>query len=180
MNLRRLLNVAALLLGAFASLPARAAVVLIDFEDLTPGTFYSNTVIDSFRFSPNCHYDLLPAGFSPAGYEQSAWIGFDGSGCLSGGTYNAAFLGPAEYHFANSPQHMVLWVDYLGHPFTLESVFVNFLENRCHLLKGRALRRCYCRRQRSDISRLTSAAAIGRASSGSCSSKQAALGHLSV
>lgn len=111
---------------------AAARLVTLDFENLAPtGTGQSsNVVIDGFRFSPNCHYDAVPASNSPNafvnGYQNTGWIGTDSSGCYT--SINPEFLGPAEYAPTPGqlPSAAVLWIDYFGQTFSLESVFLNF------------------------------------------------------
>ena len=40
--------------------PAKSGVITIGFEDQTPGAIITtNLQIGRFRFSPNCHYDLM-------------------------------------------------------------------------------------------------------------------------
>ena len=111
---------------------ASARLVTLDFENLaaTGAGQSSNVVIDGFRFSPNCHYDALPASNSPnqfvRGYQNTGWIGTDSSGCSR--SSNADFLGPDGYDPipGQSPFSAVLWIDYFEQTFSLESVFLNF------------------------------------------------------
>lgn len=102
--------VAVMLAGALLTTYSHveSAVVNIDFEDQTPGFFPNNLTIGNFRFSPSCHYDIVPA--RPV--YQSQWIGFDGSACGLPGSTNPNFLGPAGL----PPS---LWVDYSATPFSL-------------------------------------------------------------
>ena len=88
--------------------PAQSAVILVDFEDQTPGVFHENLTINGFRFSPNFHYDLMEATVNDPFYFDypSRWIGTD----ASGESTNPNFLG--------LPGGQSLWVDYSGRPFS--------------------------------------------------------------
>ena len=114
---------------AVCSLQCRAAPVMtIDFDKETPRFLQaSNTIIDGFRFSPNCHYDLDGPRPGGLGFNDTNWMGFDGSGCFAGADalFNKDFLGPAQYGRASSDFHEGMWFDFFEHPFTLESAFFN-------------------------------------------------------
>ena len=101
--------------------PADSAILTLDFEQVEPdiggGFVYANITSGGFRLSPGCHVHHMTAPGS--GYNDSNWISWDLSGCLSPGTGNPDYVGeqPGDY----------LHVDYFGKPFTLESVyFVGF------------------------------------------------------
>jgi hypothetical protein len=101
------------LLAAIA-LPANAALITLDFNNLTPGYFAEDLNLQGFRLSPNCHYDAIPSG----GYSGSAWLGFDTSGC-SGSLFNPDYVGPPP----TLPNTARLYVDLYGAEFSLVSVY---------------------------------------------------------
>ena len=99
---------AAILAALLSISMAQASVITIDFEDPTLGAGAVNLEIGSFRFSPNFHYDLVPAFVQST--HPSRWIGFDGA---DPSTKNPNFLGPT------SVVNPSLWVDFSGAPFSL-------------------------------------------------------------
>jgi hypothetical protein len=98
---------------------ATAGTVVVDFEGLFGG---QQTYVESgFRFSPSCHFDLVdsydPFGTTPQGYNHTRYMGWDApSGCP-----NPDFIGPPE--LLTLPLGAFVYVDYGGHPFSIESFF---------------------------------------------------------
>jgi len=110
-----------LLLGVLgAPLFAHAALVTLDFDDQTPGSYFGNMVVDGARFSPSCHMDIVAPsdGAWLSGYDDTSWAGFDRSGCL-GGDWNDAYLGGAV-----SETDALLWMDLGGAAFDLTELYL--------------------------------------------------------
>jgi hypothetical protein len=107
-----------------------AATLTFDFENVPAGDHRSNLLYQGFRFSPNCHYDLLGPGGTLRGYQESSWMGFDGSACYQEDGYNRSFLGPEIYRVGTTPGGgpplmPVLFIDFQGKPFDLQSIWFN-------------------------------------------------------
>lgn len=119
--LKTLFAVLAVLIGG----PTFASILTLDFDDLTPGGYRSNIDYRGFRFSPNCHIDIVPNG-PPSSFNNTQWLGFDSNTC--GREFNADFLGPETYRFGAAPERFpgsAVWVDYHSQPFSLLSLYVN-------------------------------------------------------
>jgi hypothetical protein len=112
----RLLRYLAILsvLGA-ASSPAMATLITVDFEEVAPRSYFENLTSNGFRISPSCHVDI--AQFSQT---TSIAMGWDRSGCLSGGG-NPDYLGQTPQSGFSS-----VFIDYFDNPFTFESFFNPF------------------------------------------------------
>jgi len=96
---------------------ARAEAVVIDFNHLTPGSYFFNLVEDGFRISPRCHVDISFA------FDRAA--GFDDSGCQGEQGFNPNFLGadPAttDLHIDRGGQSFsLLAMDWLSPGTTVE------------------------------------------------------------
>lgn len=68
---------------------ASATTMTLDYESIPVGPIHStNQASQGFQISPNCHFDIL------AGPPGTQSMGYDESGCVTGGGYNAGYLGP--------------------------------------------------------------------------------------
>lgn len=83
-----------------ASSVAIATPITVDFDEITPGSYFENITSEGFRFSPSCHADI------------NGWLGWDRSGCLSGFS-NTDYLGQTPALGFSS-----VFIDYFDHPFT--------------------------------------------------------------
>jgi hypothetical protein len=124
--LLRALALVALLSGPMAAHPS---TITLDFDDLASGSSWtqlnSNLEYQGFRFSPNCLLVEVPANVFPGEDYDSAWIGTSGVCYLSAEEYgNNDFLGPESLRAVRggTPVERVIWIDYGGRPFSLESV----------------------------------------------------------
>lgn len=90
---------------AIAATYAHATPIVVDFDDLSVGSYYMNVTSNGFRLSPSCHIDVFQKGG-----QTSNSIGWDRSGCLDGGS-NPDYLGHAPTNRA------AIYVDSFGQPF---------------------------------------------------------------
>lgn len=113
--------VCALVIGALS--PAFAGLRTLDFEEYEvvgyngppQGFYYANIISGGARLSPRCHIHVMSPG--SGGFNDSAWIAWDASGCGSGGISNPDFLGDS------STTADFLYLDFFGQPFTLKSFY---------------------------------------------------------
>lgn len=84
----------------------------------------ANYEAHGFRVLPNCHYDVVaPQAVGGPPFAQGNVVNFDFSACDT--IYNAEFLGPQQYQQTGSfHARSVLWVDYGGAEFSLDSLFI--------------------------------------------------------
>src|SRR5262245_29524733 len=112
------------LLGiAVALMPSTtpAAIVTVEATDFPIGG-PTNTTVNGFRFSPNCHFDVATLEGGWPSDIGKAFVGIDGSGCGMPESTNPNYLGPDFGVVA-------LYIDAGGRPFSLlELTFFNFLE----------------------------------------------------
>jgi len=120
--MRCLLVILALVLPVgIVSLPAYAADVVFDFEDLDGSVIFDNYYRSGFRFSPNTHRDAVSG---PTG----TWLGWDGYADPPHppfSTSNPNWLGPAALSpFTNGGTRVNeawMYIDAAGASFTLKS-----------------------------------------------------------
>lgn len=93
---------------AFGTSGVSAAVVTVNFEDLSGGAHFENVTSSGFTISPSCHIDV----FAQDGDQA---VGWDSSGCLGGAT-NTEYLGTRPVS-----DFTYLYVDYGGRPFSFLS-----------------------------------------------------------
>ena len=101
-----------LMLTLVAVTSASANSVVLNFDDLPVGSYFQNLTTQGFRLSPSCHIDVFE---SPTN-SNSTVIGWDRSGCLSGGG-NPDYLGSSPAASFSS-----IYIDRFDQPFEFTSL----------------------------------------------------------
>jgi hypothetical protein len=100
------------LLGVLVAAPmaALADTAVVGFDDISPGLYAQNFASGGFRFSPNCHADIVNDPSEPGGNR----MGYDTAGCGQPQFTNPNPLSP-------NPIGANVYVDYFGASFSLLS-----------------------------------------------------------
>lgn len=110
-------NICSFLLISLLAFSATTKAITIDFND-SPGGLY-NFDYGDVRFSARCIFIYHPSN----GYLDSGYIATNPSGCVPGPGRNENFLGEDYLDEISFSYESLIYVDYSGRPFSLESVF---------------------------------------------------------
>lgn len=102
----------AALLAASLNSGAMAQTTVLDFDDLTPGRYFSNMIYEGYVLSPAHAFSIGDAGQFPQ-FAPSSWLGIS----------NSDSLGPANTSYLGTPGADLLFLTRQdGTPFSLDSL----------------------------------------------------------